>query len=611
MQGNLNRAVRIVGFDPPPEAAAEIGGVHLHRVFFQTGERCCVFLHHGRALVRRPDLQVVSGVKRGCVHRLHRGVGEVRQAVFSLDHGCALRQRVHIAVIAHGGVGRIAKTAGDLIKDRVGRFGVGGGIPGDVNCIHGLLGKPGVGSHNRNGIAKIEDLFDTGHPLGLAGVKASLADTEMGALLDGCEFHAGQANVDAELCSACGFGHHIDAWHVLADQTPAGGGAQACFHRFDHRGGSGKGAVGQAGAIRGDDMAVLGFQLVAADTKLICRRLLERFAGAGACLAHPIKPVTHGRRAAGDLQVEKLGHMANDFPQRVLEVRGIIAATGQGFGHHGAVVIGLGCGAVQDRDLGWIDVQFLGDQARPGRFHPLSHLGPWRNQGDTGLIDKDKGVQHRAPIFFLKRIGGGLMVFVGAKGDATNNGSRADEKAAAGDLANAGHDSGLLHHLGGVVDGGADTGIGPAAAQVALHRLVDFCVTGRGVFCQEARGLHDLAGLAVPTLRHLIGHPGLLYGGHCVGGADPFDGGDVAPHIGQCHLTRANRLAIDMHCTGTAGGNAAAEFCAGQTDFIAQNPQERYVVWQINLMCDPVDAEGRGHAVSFLSWLQGFLTKWG
>jgi hypothetical protein len=66
-----------------------------------------------------------------------------------------------------------------------------------------------------------------------------------------------------------------------------------------------------------------------------------------------------------------------------------------------------------------------------------------------------------------------------------------------------------------------------------------------------------------------------------------------------------------MHCTGTAGGNAAAEFCAGQTDFIAQNPQERYVVWEINLMCDPVDAEGRGHAVSFLSWLQGFLTKWG
>ena len=43
-------------------------------------------------------------------------------------------------------------------------------------------------------------------------------------------------------------------------------------------------------------------------------------------------------------------------------------------------------------ELGWIHIQFLGDQRRPGAVHPLTHFGPWGDQGDTGLVHKDKGV---------------------------------------------------------------------------------------------------------------------------------------------------------------------------------------------------------------------------
>jgi hypothetical protein len=51
---------------------------------------------------------------------------------------------------------------------------------------------------------------------------------------------------------------------------------------------------------------------------------------------------------------------------------------------------------------------------------------------------------------------------------------------------------------------------------------------------------------------------------------------------------QAQRLAVDMHCAGAAGGNAAAIFRAGEPDFIAQHPQQRRVVFDIEPMGRPV-----------------------
>jgi hypothetical protein len=71
------------------------------------------------------------------------------------------------------------------------------------------------------------------------------------------------------------------------------------------------------------------------------------------------------------------------------------------------------------------------------------------------------------------------------------------------------------------VDGGADAGIGPAAAQVARHRGVDILVGRARVAGQKVGGLHDLAGLAVAALRHLVVDPGRLNGVQRVRRAQP------------------------------------------------------------------------------------------
>ena len=52
--------------------------------------------------------------------------------------------------------------------------------------------------------------------------------------------------------------------------------------------------------------------------------------------------------------------------------------------------------------------------------------------------------------------------------------------------------------------------IGPAAADVAVHMLDDLLAGGLGIASEERRRLHDLPGLAIAALRHLLGDPGFL-----------------------------------------------------------------------------------------------------
>src|SRR5271154_6600137 len=63
-----------------------------------------------------------------------------------------------------------------------------------------------------------------------------------------------------------------------------------------------------------------------------------------------------------------------------------------------------------------------------------------------------------------------------------------------------------------LLDGGANAGIGPAAADVAVHRAVDVGVGRMRRLLQKRRGLHDLASLAIAALGHVERPPGLLHG---------------------------------------------------------------------------------------------------
>ena len=61
-----------------------------------------------------------------------------------------------------------------------------------------------------------------------------------------------------------------------------------------------------------------------------------------------------------------------------------------------------------------------------------------------------------------------------------------------------------------LLDRFANAGIGPAAADVAGHCVVDVGIGGIGVAGEERRSRHDLARLAVAALNHLEVEPGLL-----------------------------------------------------------------------------------------------------
>jgi hypothetical protein len=85
-------------------------------------------------------------------------------------------------------------------------------------------------------------------------------------------------------------------------------------------------------------------------------------------------------------------------------------------------------------------------------------------------------------------------------------------------------------------DGGANALIGSAAADVAVHRVVDVGVRRVRRLLQERDGLHDLASLAIAALGHVDRAPRLL-NRMVPFRVQAFDGGDrLAVHVAHRRL---------------------------------------------------------------------------
>src|SRR5215470_8034519 len=107
----------------------------------------------------------------------------------------------------------------------------------------------------------------------------------------------------------------------------------------------------------------------------------------------------------------------------------------------------------------------------------------------------------------------------------------------------------------------------------------DHFFLGRVGILRKQRGcLHDLPGLAVAALRHLLGNPGLLQRMITLGGK-AFDGGDLlADRIAHLRLTGAHGFAIDVNRASTAQTSTAAELGAGHLQLLADDPQQRRII---------------------------------
>src|SRR5882762_1721626 len=150
--------------------------------------------------------------------------------------------------------------------------------------------------------------------------------------------------------------------------------------------------------------------------------------------------------------------------------------------------------------------------------------------------------------------------------------------------------------LGGVLDSLADSHISATAADVPRHGGVDIAVGRVGLGGEQRRCGHDLAGLAIAALRNLQLDPGLLdllAGG---GGTDSFDRSDALAGRGRDRRdARAHGLAVEVDRARAAQSEAATEFRAGHSEHIAQHPEQRRVVVDIDAAGFAVDCQRMWH----------------
>jgi hypothetical protein len=151
-----------------------------------------------------------------------------------------------------------------------------------------------------------------------------------------------------------------------------------------------------------------------------------------------------------------------------------------------------------------------------------------------------------------------------------------------------------------LLDGSTDARISAAAADIAGHGRINIAVAWIGIACQQARGGHDLPRLAIAALRHLQIDPGLLNGFARGGVADGLDRCDRrrpdAIHSGEAG---ARWLPVKMHSARTALADAAAEFGAGYTKDVAQDPKQGNIAIDIHNPVLAVDFDLVGHLGNF------------
>src|SRR6266436_1502438 len=128
----------------------------------------------------------------------------------------------------------------------------------------------------------------------------------------------------------------------------------------------------------------------------------------------------------------------------------------------------------------------------------------------------------------------------------------------------------------GVCDRGANSRIRAASTEVSAHRGVDVVTRGLRVGPEQCDRRHDLSGLAVTALRHVVldpRRPDCLRnaGGYC------FDGGDFAlSDIGKRGLARRDWLPVHVDGAGAAERLPAPELCSFQAKEVSDRPQERH-----------------------------------
>src|SRR5262245_47676586 len=136
---------------------------------------------------------------------------------------------------------------------------------------------------------------------------------------------------------------------------------------------------------------------------------------------------------------------------------------------------------------------------------------------------------------------------------------------------------GGVDRLADLLEGATPADVGDGFVDVGVGRL--------RLLLEERRDGHDHAALAVAALRNVVVDPGLLYLVHGAGRREAFDRGDLlALGSADRQRARAHRFAVDVHGAGAALRDAAAVLGAGETDLLADHPQQRGVRFHVDVV---------------------------
>ena len=125
--------------------------------------------------------------------------------------------------------------------------------------------------------------------------------------------------------------------------------------------------------------------------------------------------------------------------------------------------------------------------------------------------------------------------------------------------------------FGGLLNGGDDSGMRAAAADISLQSLHDLRFAGIGVFLEQRDAADNHSRRAVRTLKRTLIEECLLHGMklavlfEAFNGDDRFSGGIV-----DGELAGTPWRAVQQNCAGAALAFAATIFGSGEAEFFAQ-----------------------------------------
>ena len=141
-------------------------------------------------------------------------------------------------------------------------------------------------------------------------------------------------------------------------------------------------------------------------------------------------------------------------------------------------------------------------------------------------------------------------------------------------------------------DRAANSGIGPAAANVAAEFVKEIVGSGVGVLVEHRLAGHDEAGSAEAALRCVVVDKGLLDGMQLAVFHQGFDGRDLfSLALDGEHRASVDGLVVEQDRAGAALSFVADALGAGDVERIAQGVEQRNPWFQAGLVGLAVDVE--------------------